>query len=234
MDVTFIRMSREPPWPEGWTESPTPTAEPSASPPPSSSGPSRSPVPLAHYTDTPRPLQLRAGGGTARHPPVPLQHGVAALWSPRPGGRRAASSPAATAATLPAPPPLCPPPRPAPLPEPYWQCHSCSRIFCAAVPRCRGTARLCPSRRARHKAACRGAVRYGTLQCGWPQPAAPRRANPGPELSLRSADTPGSQWKTPAGAAPHPVAPVRAQRGAAGPTPASGCVFACASGRLPG
>lgn len=96
---------------------------------------------------------------------------------------------------------------------------------CSALPPARlGAAGSAPSGAAR----C-NAVRYGTVRCGavrcsavWygaapchrPQPAAPRRANPGPSLSLRPADSPGSQWETPAGrrVPPQPVAPAHAER----------------------
>lgn len=76
------------------------------------------------------------------------------------------------------------PPRP-PAPSPAVTGTAAAAASSAAPRCCRpalGSARL-------------GWARHATARCQRPQPAAPRRANPGAGPSLRPADSPGSQWQ---------------------------------------
>lgn len=182
---------------------------------------------LPAWASAPRPSRRTGTRGRSGSRPrlVPPQPRAAARRSPPPAGRRAAPLPATTAATFPAPPPLRfglrSPPRPAPLPASHRQCRRRHRILRAAPPRCcrHGAARPGPPRRARRGTVWYGtvryrSVRYGAARCHRPQAAAPCRANPGPRLSLRPADSRGSQWETPTGrrAPPRSAAPAHEER----------------------
>lgn len=182
---------------------------------------------LPAWASAPRPSRRTGTRGRSGSRPrlVPPQPRAAARPSPPPAGRRAAPLPATTAATFPAPPPLRfglrSPPRPAPLPASHRQCRRRHRILRAAPPRCcrHGAARPGPPRRARRGTVRYGtvryrSVRYGAARCHRPQAAAPCRANPGPRLSLRPADSRGSQWETPTGrrAPPRSAAPAHEER----------------------
>lgn len=144
-----------------------------------------------------RPPVTAAGWATSRDEPL----------RPRNNCRNFPSSPAA---------PLRPP-APAALRSPPLPSRRLTGSAAAAAASCAPRLRAATGtvRYGSVRSAPSGAVRYGTARCYRLLPAAPRRANPGPELSLRPVDSPGSQWEPPRpGAAPRPAAPVHAGRSA--------------------